>query len=407
MNFAFRHAMIVLGAGDIGVGIRLSNASFVAGSAAGTAIGTLSVVGGTGTYTFTLTNNAGGKAQVAGTNGVNLQAGSVAASAGQFSITVHADNGAGSTFDQTFTITASGAPVNTVLPVISGSTVVGQTLATTSGTWTGFPAPTFTYQWQRAAGVDAATTAWVSAVTGAGGTVSGTQQTRVDNLIKALKSGPTTGTNYFTLLDRLWLFAGESIHQQARCDVITATLGLTEVNSPTLSANGYTGNASTMSLDTGFNPGGGGVKYLRDSASMMFYAKTAADVNHCFMGSTDTSGGSYTLADDANGCEVNGTAFPGPSITQPGMWVLSRTGSAGFTDYHNAVAGSVRSSASNGIVNNKFHILASTDFTGAANSFSSDTVMMAAIGGGLTAAQAIELSNIINAYMTAWGVNTY
>jgi len=40
-------------------------------------------------------------------------------------------------------------PVNTVAPVVSGTATFGQTLTTTNGTWTGAPAPTFTYQWQR------------------------------------------------------------------------------------------------------------------------------------------------------------------------------------------------------------------------------------------------------------------
>ncbi len=40
-------------------------------------------------------------------------------------------------------------PVNTVLPVVSGSTTIGSLLSTTDGTWTGTPAPTFTYQWKR------------------------------------------------------------------------------------------------------------------------------------------------------------------------------------------------------------------------------------------------------------------
>jgi hypothetical protein len=40
------------------------------------------------------------------------------------------------------------APVNSVLPVVSGTTRTGSTLTATSGTWTG--APTFAYQWQRA-----------------------------------------------------------------------------------------------------------------------------------------------------------------------------------------------------------------------------------------------------------------
>jgi hypothetical protein len=40
-------------------------------------------------------------------------------------------------------------PINTVAPAVSGTVTVGSTLSTTNGTWTGAPAPTFTYQWQR------------------------------------------------------------------------------------------------------------------------------------------------------------------------------------------------------------------------------------------------------------------
>ena len=43
----------------------------------------------------------------------------------------------------------SSAPVNTVAPAVTGTATFGQTLTTTNGTWTGAPAPTFTYQWQR------------------------------------------------------------------------------------------------------------------------------------------------------------------------------------------------------------------------------------------------------------------
>jgi len=42
-------------------------------------------------------------------------------------------------------------PVNTVAPVVSGTAVVGQSLTTTDGTWTGTPSPTFSYQWYRGA----------------------------------------------------------------------------------------------------------------------------------------------------------------------------------------------------------------------------------------------------------------
>lgn len=48
---------------------------------------------------------------------------------------------------------AGSAPVNTVAPVVSGDAEEGSVLSVTTGTWTGSPAPTFTYQWT-ADGVD-------------------------------------------------------------------------------------------------------------------------------------------------------------------------------------------------------------------------------------------------------------
>jgi hypothetical protein len=44
---------------------------------------------------------------------------------------------------------AAVAPSNTAVPVISGTQKVGNTLSTTSGTWTGDAPITFTYKWQR------------------------------------------------------------------------------------------------------------------------------------------------------------------------------------------------------------------------------------------------------------------
>lgn len=96
-------------------GIKLSGSSFIVGAAQNTAIGVLTVEGGSGTYTFTLTDSAGGKVQVAAPNGSNLQVGAVPSTAGSFSISVHADNGAGSTFNKTFFITAVAVGGDTLL----------------------------------------------------------------------------------------------------------------------------------------------------------------------------------------------------------------------------------------------------------------------------------------------------
>ena len=50
-----------------------------------------------------------------------------------------------------FEVSSGVPPVNTVAPVISGTQVVGSTLTSTTGTWTGTPVIVYTYQWFRGA----------------------------------------------------------------------------------------------------------------------------------------------------------------------------------------------------------------------------------------------------------------
>lgn len=53
------------------------------------------------------------------------------------------------TLESTGAVTATLAPYNTVLPAITGTTTVGQTLTTTNGTWAGDATITYAIQWQR------------------------------------------------------------------------------------------------------------------------------------------------------------------------------------------------------------------------------------------------------------------
>ncbi len=40
-------------------------------------------------------------------------------------------------------------PINTLVPTVTGIGYVGYTLTVSDGSWTGYPSPTITYQWQR------------------------------------------------------------------------------------------------------------------------------------------------------------------------------------------------------------------------------------------------------------------
>jgi len=102
--------------------------------------------------------------------------------------TVTATNPAGSasaTSAAVGPITPLVLPANTVLPVISGTATVGQTLTTTSGTWTGTAPITYTYQWKRAgtniSGATANTYALVTADAGAAITVTVTATNAAGN----------------------------------------------------------------------------------------------------------------------------------------------------------------------------------------------------------------------------------
>jgi len=65
-------------------------------------------------------------------------------------------NGSGVLSWATPTLTPT-APTNNTLPVVSGTPTVGETLTSTSGTWNGYPAPTFAYQWVRGASTNIGT----------------------------------------------------------------------------------------------------------------------------------------------------------------------------------------------------------------------------------------------------------
>ncbi len=95
-------------------------------------------------------------------------------------------------------LTGSSTPVNLSPPSVSGSLVSGQLLTASPGSWSGSPAPTFTYQWQRCDGGGAncvaISLATASTYTLTGADVGSTIRVTVTATNTAGSAGPVSAT---------------------------------------------------------------------------------------------------------------------------------------------------------------------------------------------------------------------
>ena len=177
---------------------------------------------------------------------------------------VTGSNTAGSsaaTSAQTVVVTGPPSPpVNTVAPAISGSTVSGQVLSVSNGTWTGSPAPGFSYEWQRCDGAGANCVA----VGGAVGQSYTLVAADVGHTMRAVVTGSNT--------------AGSSAATSAATGLISAagggsgTFGVTSVGTLTdgggggyldLSGPFVVGQAVSVSKLTAYLGGGSSASKLR------------------------------------------------------------------------------------------------------------------------------------------------
>ena len=124
-------------------GTTTATVSFTAPSSDnGSAITSYTAVSTPGNITGTLSQSGSGTITVSG-----LTSGTA------YTFQVYATNGIGNSFNysgNSNSITTYSVPVNTVAPAVTGTATRGQTLSTTTGSWTGTPASfSYAYQWQR------------------------------------------------------------------------------------------------------------------------------------------------------------------------------------------------------------------------------------------------------------------
>ena len=250
---------------------------------------------------------------------------------------------------------------------------------------------------------DQSTIDWVNAVIADGGAVSDTQKTNVNTLIVALKAH-----GLFTILDRLWLYGGESDAHQAKIDIIN--LGTHSVSGGvTLSAGGYTSNGTTGFLNTNFNPTTAGGNFTQNSASIGVYAQEsqASGALRIPIGAFDGSVFVEYAASSGDGSIFinNASILNKVSDVVAAFWVGSRTTSTLITGYKNGASWGTDVNATIGLLNSDIFVLARNN--SGADSFTISKYAASFIGGALTGAQAADFSTDLNGYMTSWGINVY
>lgn len=216
--------------------------------------------------------------------------------------------------DSFFTGRGGNPPVNVVAPVVSGGVLIGQTLTTTDGTWTGTTPITYTYQWQRNgspisgatlqtyllvyADVGTDVRCVVTATNSIGSASANSNAITVASfdsdyqaiLNKGTSLGYTLPTDSVKLKQNTLLTSMKADGVWAKLDVFYVfaqdggsafgTLNwknpnanqATLVNAPTFVSNGgLMGNGTSSYIDTNYNPATQGVQYTLNNASRYFF----------------------------------------------------------------------------------------------------------------------------------------
>lgn len=260
-------------------------------------------------------------------------------------------------------------------------------------------------------------TNWIAAVTGAGGTVSATQQGRVDTLITCLKTAG--GGNLWTTLDAMWLFASENV-TQAKYDITGATganLALTVVGSPTFaSSQGYApGTPASDYLNLNYIPSSAAVHLSLNSAAIGQYTRTAQTSRYITQGVSDGPNALFAenfrgVSQVTDGINDGGVALnvSGYTVGAAGLHVFSRTASNLVTFYFNGVSRGTAATASVGLSTKSFYSLAFNANGTPAGGGTTPQVAVQFMASGWNATNASDFSTCINGgYMTSLGTNVY
>lgn len=226
-------------------------------------------------------------------------------------------------------------PINTDAPAVTGTVVVGNSLSCSTGTWTGAPAPTFTYQWQQgSSNIGSATSSSYSVAAGDIGSTLRCVVTATNSLGVTSANSPNTIT--VPALVGQYLVSGRSgvIGYQIPAGVSTISgVAIGVGSTPTAVTNnvtsGHGGGGGALAYHTGVSVTGGNTYYLHkntyvggsigyvsgistssgnNTSYFLFYAQGATGNGTQALGSYSSGSAKYNGGSGQNGGGAGGGA---------------------------------------------------------------------------------------------------
>ncbi len=222
----------------------------------------------------------------------------------------------------------------------------------------------------------------------------------INTLISSLK---TAGV--WTKLDCLYVLAAADSQAALVNWKNPGTFNLTAAGSPTFSADdGYTGDASSASLATGFTPSTAGGSYTQDSAHIGAWvlnditSTSAYSIAHISGSTPQAIMRPRSTATQAVWTVNNATAVTTATVTtSAGHTMANRSAADAQQIYKDGAELGTSVGASTGLPTSAIHLLRGF------SSFSAHQVAAAHIGGSLGADEVGDLYDALSAYLTAVG----
>jgi hypothetical protein len=226
-----------------------------------------------------------------------------------------------------------------------------------------------------------------------------TRKAVIDTLVGSLK---TAGV--WAELDIFYVLAAHT-QQAALLNWVSSSYDATAVNSPAFVADrGFTSDASTSYLDTGFNITTGGIKLLQDDNHHSLWICTNLDDANVLDGCSMLA---IRAKRSVNSCRGRNSSVTtdtiGTSTNSIGHTLFSRTASSGYTAYKDGVSIGTPARTSATLTSLEMFINAADTGSGVPGNFSTFQNGAMSAGGALTGTQAGDFYTALRTYMVAVG----